>query len=107
MEVDAFEQLIVGDKGPVSFAECQHVEDLLGWIFGAGRGKGGDTFCNEGIRGGIQIVHRGGYFDAVFVEHILVVVEHDKFTVISDAIQVAAAHNASFGIILAGGQDAG
>jgi len=54
--------LIVGDEGPVGFAECQHIEDLLRWIFGASRGEGGYAFRDEGIRCGIQIVYRVGTF---------------------------------------------
>ena len=107
MEINTFEELVICDKVPISFAEGQHIEDLLSRILGTSRGEGSDAFRNECIRRCIQFIHSRWDFDIVLREHVLIEVEHDKFTIIGDAIEIAAAHDASLRIIQAGGLNAG
>ena len=77
---------------------------MLQRIFRDTFGKRGHTVIHELLHCSFEIIESFRDFDAVLVKHVFVVVHHDIFAVVRDAVPVTGSHNAFVVVLTGSGQ---
>ena len=79
---------------------------MLQRVFRGAFGERGHPVIHELLHGGLQLVQGFRNLDAILVEHVLVVVHHDIFAIVRNAVPVAGTHDALVVVLAGVGQGA-